>query len=65
MSTGCRCWYHLRGMHTKRKKTRDVVWAPAVGAGTTHDVHLQNKNKKPGDVVSAPSVGAGTTYGVG
>jgi hypothetical protein len=41
------CWYHLRGSFTKPKKTRDVVWAPSVGAGTTYEVHLRNKYKKP------------------
>jgi hypothetical protein len=44
------------------KKTRDVVWAPAVGAGTTYEVCL--KKKKPRHVVWAPAVGAGTTYEV-
>jgi hypothetical protein len=45
MSTGCRCWYHLRGLLTKQKKPRHVVWAPAVDAGTTYEVCLQHQKK--------------------
>jgi hypothetical protein len=44
-STGCRCWYHLRGLLTTPKKNRHVVWAPAVGAGTTYEVCLRNQKK--------------------